>query len=162
MIDATLTFMEACRSKTLGLLDRVTSSDDPQAALAWRPGPGRAHVGWQLMHIGVTEEKFARCRLFDQQPDHPDLIAAYGHGSTPQDAAPTVEEIVDYLRTSRGVVQEAIKRLEGSDLSEQPPQMADRGWSYADALQLLVWHEGHHQGQGHITMNLYEAASGSV
>jgi hypothetical protein len=25
---------------------------------------------------------------------------------------------------------------------------------------VLAWHEGHHQGQAHLTLNLYKAANG--
>jgi hypothetical protein len=27
-----------------------------------------------------------------------------------------------------------------------------------DVLHILAWHEAHHQGQAHITLNLYRAA----
>lgn len=161
MLEFTIDFMEGCRGKTLGLLDRVKQSADPAATLAWRPGVGRAHIGWQLMHIAATEEKFAFGRLQQGELRNPDLYEAYGHGSTPSDEPPTIEQIESYLVEARGYVQAAIRSLDGQDLSEQPPQMADRGWCYADALKLLVWHEGHHQGQGHITMNLYEATPAS-
>ena len=55
--------LEFARVRTLGLLDNIEKDPDPQAVLAWRPGPGRAHIGWQLMHIAVTEEIFATERL---------------------------------------------------------------------------------------------------
>ena len=28
------------------------------------------------------------------------------------------------------------------------------------ARKVLAWHEGHHQGQAHLTLNLYKAAHG--
>ena len=158
MLDFTIEFMEAGRAKTLGLVKRIEKAGDSAAALEWRPGPGRAHLAWQLMHIAVTEESFACKRLHDRELQNPDLYEAYGHGSTPSDDIPPLADILDYLQQSRATVVAAIKELDGVDLSESPQQMADRGWCYADALKLLVWHEGHHQGQGHITLNLRDAA----
>ena len=55
--------LEFARARTLGLLDSIEKEPDPQAMLAWRPGPGRAHIGWQLTHVAVTEEIFATERL---------------------------------------------------------------------------------------------------
>lgn len=152
-LDFTIDYLELTRAKTNALLDRVRNAD----AGSWRPGPGRAHCAWQLMHIGVTEEKFATARLHGQDAANGDLIAAYGHGSVPSDEIPTYDTIADYLTESRATLVDAIRELGGVDLGEKPDSMADRGWSYADALKLLVWHEGHHQGQGHITMNLFDA-----
>lgn len=156
LLACTIRFMAGCRQKTDALISRVEKAADPQAALEWRPGPGRAHIGWQLVHIGATEEKFARNRLHAGELAHPDIIAAFGHGSTPDDTAWPLERIKGYLQESRAIVTAAIHELAGVDLDSKPDTMADRGWSYADALNLLVWHEGHHQGQGHITMNLFE------
>ena len=41
----------------------IEAEPNARSVLAWRPGPGRAHIGWQLMHIGITEELFASDRL---------------------------------------------------------------------------------------------------
>ena len=154
-LDFTIDYLELTRAKTAALLQRVRNAD----AGDWRPGPGRAHCAWQLMHIGVTEEKFASARLHGRDPKNADLVQAYGHGSVPSDDIPAYDTIADYLTESRSILVEAIRGLEGVDLSDKPDSMADRGWSYADAMKLLVWHEGHHQGQGHLTMNLFDAQS---
>ncbi len=55
------------RKRTLALLDAIIA-DENLAALAWRPGSGRAHIAWQLMHIGITEEIFATERLAPNRP----------------------------------------------------------------------------------------------
>src|SRR5437868_2102285 len=55
------------RSKTFDLISRIEKLPDPAAALAWRPGPGRAHIGWQLMHIAITEEIFATERFLPEK-----------------------------------------------------------------------------------------------
>ena len=62
--------LEFARVRTLGLLDTIEKESDPQAVLSWRPGPGRRHVGWQLMHVAVTEEIFATERLAPQKEAH--------------------------------------------------------------------------------------------
>ena len=54
------------RTRTIALLDSVAELESPAAALGWRPGEGRAHIAWQLMHIGVTEEMFGVERLVDR------------------------------------------------------------------------------------------------
>ena len=158
MLDATIAILEANRAKTLATLDRALELGDATTVLGWRPEANRAHVGWQLMHIAVTEEKFGFARLHGADCPHPELIEAYGHGSTPSDVAPSVEDIRSLLSSTRADLIEAVRKLDGVDLDERPDSMSDRGWSYNDALRLLVWHEAHHQGQSHITLNLYEAA----
>ena len=110
------------RSRTLDLLDRVLQEPDPQAVLGWRPGPGRAHIAWQLMHIGVTEEIFATERLAPEKVGaFQELWPRFRGGSTPDDDIPTPD---------------VIRRV----------------------LYILGWHEAHHHGQAHITLNLYKAA----
>ena len=59
------------RLRTLMTLDDIAKQPDPTAVLGWRPGPGRAHIAWQLMHVGVTEELFATERLFGLLENHP-------------------------------------------------------------------------------------------
>ena len=44
---------ESARARTLRLLDGIEKESDLQAISAWRPGPGRAHIRWQLMHVAI-------------------------------------------------------------------------------------------------------------
>ena len=46
---------------------------------------------------------------------------------------------------------EAVLGLQG------PHFFKERKLALADVLNLLAWHEAHHQGQAHITLNLYKA-----
>src|SRR5882757_2854627 len=63
------------RPRTLGLLDKIEQEKEPQQILGWRPGPGRAHIAWQLAHIGITEELFATERLIPgAKPAFADLV----------------------------------------------------------------------------------------
>jgi hypothetical protein len=147
------------RSRTLGLLDLIEKESDPQAVLGWRPGPGRAHIGWQLMHIGVTEEIFATERLAPHKPGKwTELWPRFRGGSTPDDDIPAASLI-------RSVLTEARERLlvtlsdYGDDRLEQIPEtLKERGFTVRTVLDIIGWHEGHHQGQAHITWNLYRAA----
>ena len=45
------------RRRTLELLDAVGASAAPAVVLGWRPGPGRAHLAWQLMHIAPRQRR---------------------------------------------------------------------------------------------------------
>ena len=62
-IDVTIEIWQFNRERTLMTLDEISGLDDPQTVLGWRPAEGRAHIAWQLMHIGITEELFATERL---------------------------------------------------------------------------------------------------
>jgi uncharacterized damage-inducible protein DinB len=146
------------RDRTLGLLDKVSQQADPQDVLAWRPGPGRAHIGWQLMHIGVTEELFATERLTpDRQPGFAELLPRFRGGSTPDDQVPTAEEIRRVLEDSRAHLLTTLADYGDARLGEIPPALAARKLTVRDVLAILGWHEAHHQGQAHLTLNLYLA-----
>src|SRR5208337_869885 len=94
--------LEFARARTLGLLDGIEKEPDPQAVLAWRPGPGRAHVGWQLMHVAVTEDIFATERLAPQKGAHwKELWPRFRGGSTPDDDVSSVAMIRDVLTGAR-------------------------------------------------------------
>ena len=70
---------------------------EPHAALGWRPGAGRAHLAWQLMHIGITEELFAAERLAQKAGRFRELWQRFKGGSTPDDDIPAVALIRDVL-----------------------------------------------------------------
>jgi hypothetical protein len=42
-------------------------------------------------------------------------------------------------------------------LAEIPEALKQRGLTVRDLLYIIGWHEAHHQGQAHITLNLYLA-----
>lgn len=148
------------RDHTIGLLDKVEREQGENAprALAWRPGPGRAHIGWQLIHIGITEEIFACERLAKGSARWPALWAGFRGGSTPADEAPDAALIRDVLSGSREELQQILVAMEGTDLATVPEGWKDRGMSLRKIFFLLGWHEAHHQGQAHITYNLYRAS----
>jgi uncharacterized damage-inducible protein DinB len=151
------------RGRTLATLDRAAQEGDPIKVLGWRPGPGRAHVAWQLMHVAITEELFATERLVPgAKPAWPDLVPRFKGGSTPDDDIPSVETIRSHLAQSREHLLATLSRFGDKDLALQPeglpPGLKERKFTLLDVVHLLSWHEVHHQGQAHITLNLFKAS----
>jgi uncharacterized damage-inducible protein DinB len=147
------------RARTLGLLDRIEKLPAPREVLGWRPGAGRAHVAWQLMHIGITEELFATERLWPAKSGQfQDLWPRFRGGSTPDDSIPETAEIRRILTESREHLLDTLSRFSDDQLGVIPPAWKERGLTLHDILNLLSFHESHHHGQAHITLNLYSAA----
>jgi uncharacterized damage-inducible protein DinB len=63
------------------------------------------------------------------------------------------------LEESRQHLVETLSGYGDDRLAEIPPAMAARKLTVRDILALISWHEAHHQGQAHITLNLYLARS---
>ncbi len=151
--------MEFNRTRTLATLDDVAKQTNPGIVLGYRPGVGRAHIAWQLLHIAVTEELFATERLIpDAKAAYAELVPRFKGGSTPDDDIPDLELIRTVLHESRRHLLITLGKFTDADLPTIFPWFKERGWSFARVLQVLVWHEGHHQGQAHITLNLCKAA----
>ncbi|MDX1967940.1 MAG: DinB family protein [Planctomycetaceae bacterium] len=145
------------RTRTLLTLDEIAKQPEPTSALGFRPGPGRAHIAWQLCHIAITEELFATERLFGRTPAYSDLVPRFKGGSTPDDQIPSMETIRELLTESRTHLQNALAGFTDQDLAVIPDAFRERGWTLERILQVLAWHEPHHQGQAHITLNLWKA-----
>ena len=75
------TLLEFVRTKTHGLIDTIAALPDPVAALAWQPGPGRANIGWQLMHVAATDDRHLHVRMKGGEPLEPDFAKRFGVGS---------------------------------------------------------------------------------
>ena len=157
IIVATKEIWQASRQRTQAILDEIEKLPQSQDVLGWRPGPGRAHIAWQLMHIGVTEELFATERLLEMPPSDPDLCNRFRGGSTPDDDIPSVHEIRTLLDSSRTHLEETLTRFSDDDLPTIPEPLQERGWSIAKVLHVLAWHEPHHQGQAHLTLNIWKS-----
>lgn len=161
LLQAVRVILDGNRERTLATIAAIEKLDDPQAALAFRPGPGRAHIAWQLMHIAVTEEMFATERFFGTPSDIENVCRRFQGGSSPSDEdVPTLETIVRTLADSRTHFLKALDRFSDSDLDSVPTGLSERGWTLQKALTILSWHEGHHQGQAHLTLNVYRASLG--
>ncbi len=146
------------RSRTIGLLDRIEKMPDPLAVLGWRPGDGRAHIAWQLTHVGVSEEIFAVDRLAKREGRLKNLWARFRGGSTPDEDIPALGQIRDVLAAGREELVETLSGLDELKLDEIAWEAPDgRRLTLRTTLQIIGWHEAHHQGQAHITLNLFNA-----
>src|SRR5262245_14079993 len=95
LIQTTPQLIEFARERTLATLAAIEQMPDPQKVLGWRPGPGRAHIAWQLMHVAITEELFATERLRGTSPAFADLVPRFKGGSTPDNNIPPLATIRD-------------------------------------------------------------------
>lgn len=146
------------RQKTLAFIDGLAKVGDVQKILGWRPGAGRAHIAWQLMHIAATDDRHVHIRMTGGQPQEPAYVQRFAGGSTPDDDVPPLEEIKRYLDAQRKELLAHLSKLDDSKLKTKPNEQAP--WTYAEWLRVLAWHEAHHQGQAHMALNLYKAAHG--
>jgi len=154
---ASMTF---ARQRLLGTLDAIEKSGrDVAAVLAWRPGPGRAHIGWQAMHCAATHDKYLNVIIKGlASPADPARVAAFGGGSTPSDQnVPTLAEIRGALESTFAPFTDYLSKLNPQEL-QRLVGPADRRRTIAESAMLMAWHEAHHQGQIHLTWNLYTAA----
>lgn len=145
------------RIRTVGLLERIEKEADVRQALGYRPGPGRAPIAWQLMHIGITEEIFATERLAPDKARAMEVLwPRYRGGSTPDDQIPAAEEIREVLNQSRAHLLDTLGRFSDADLGWIPESLKERKLTLLDVLHILGFHEAHHQGQAHLSLNLYQ------
>lgn len=156
---ATLNFT---RQRLLGTLETIEKSgQDISRVLAWRPGPGRAHIAWQAMHCAATHDKYLNVFIKGlAAPADPALVSGFGGGSTPNDQnVPTLPQIRQVLESTFAAFKDYLGNVSPADLDRQvgPP---DRRRTVAESALLMAWHEAHHQGQIHLTWNLYRAAHG--
>ena len=110
------------------------------------------------MHIGITEELFATERFTGSKPDFADLVPRFRGGSTPDENIPSVDQIRDLLDGSRQHLLATVSGFSEQDLETISDGLLDKpGWTIGKALRVITWHEAHHQGQVHITLNLFKA-----
>jgi hypothetical protein len=148
--------MELSRKRTNGLIDTIAARPDAAKVLAWRPGAGRAHIAWQLMHLGATDDRHLNVRMRGGQPASSDFVNRFAGGSTPDDDIPSIETIRSYLTQRRDAILSHLRTLSDAQLGTKPT--ADAQWVYEEWYRVLAWHEAHHHGQAHLTFNLYRAA----
>ena len=161
VIDVIVELWKTNRERTLATLDTIEKSGQAEVILGWRPGPGRAHIAWQLMHIGITEGLFATERLLGKAAIYPEYAPRFKGGSTPDDDIPTLAQIREVLETTRAELLSTVSSFLDTDLETIPESFRERGWTLKRILHILNWHEGHHQGQAHLTYNLWKAGQPS-
>src|SRR5437870_10898530 len=112
------------RTKTLAMIDGLAKLGDAQKALAWRPGPRRAHLAWQLMHIAATDDRHVHVRMQGGQPQEPEYVRRFAGGSTPDDNVPGVDEIRRYLAAQRAELMAHLSKLNDAALDTKPNEQA--------------------------------------
>ena len=148
-------------ARLLGILDTIEKSgQDIAAVLAWRPGPGRAHIGWQALHLAATLDRYLNVRLMDRPPTDPQLVEQFGGGSTPSDSAvPTLADIRSKLADHQAAFRKYVAGTTDADHARMIQFSPTVQRSVGESIVLLTWHEAHHQGQIHLTWNCYKAAN---
>jgi hypothetical protein len=149
-------FLAFSRKKTLELVTAIAATPNPVAVLGWRPGAGRAHIAWQLMHIAASEDRHLNVRMRGGDPVEPEFVRRFAGGSTPDDDIPSLTVIRAYLDSRREAFVAHLRSLSDAALDTKPNDKAP--WIYREWYEVLAWHEGHHHGQAHLTFNLYRAA----
>src|SRR2546423_12279542 len=119
-------YLEFVRKKTLDTLDAIAKRPDRAELLVWRPGPGRAHVAWQLMHIAATDDRHLGIRMKGGDPANAEYVKRFAGGSTPDEKVPTVEESPRYLTERRTPTLDHLAGLTDADPAGQPNPPAPR------------------------------------
>jgi hypothetical protein len=156
--DTLLAGLDFARARLLGTLDGIEKSgQDPAKVLAWRPGPGRAHIGWQAMHCAATHDRYLNVAVRGGQPRDAALVANFAGGSTPSDQqVPNLPAIRAALDTHFRDFRDAVAGMSADEFARK----LANGRTVGESIVLLTWHEVHHQGQIHLTWNLYKQAHG--
>jgi uncharacterized damage-inducible protein DinB len=150
--------LDFSRTRLLAILDTIEKSgQEPDKVLAWRPGPGRAHIAWQAMHCAATHDRYLNVGVKGGKPTDEALVAAYAGGSTPSDDnIPDLKKIRAALEVHYRAFRDFVVGLTQADFDRMLPSNRTIGQS----VILLTWHEAHHQGQIHLTWNMYKQAHG--
>jgi len=159
--DLLVAFLEFPRARLLGTLETIEKSgQDVGRVLAWRPGPGRAHIAWQAMHCAATHDRYLNVRIFGGNPRDEVLVNNFAGGSTPSDQnVPSLEQIRRKLAETFEPLKAYLRSLAPEDLQRMVGP-AGQQRTVIEVCQIMAWHESHHQGQMHLTWNLYRAAHG--
>ena len=88
------------------------------------------------------------------------LCEAYGGGSTPSDLnIPTLASVREKLAVNYDAFKAFLSSADLSIVTDFPNNIQR---TIAESAILLAWHEAHHQGQIHLTWNMYKATHGVV
>lgn len=108
------------------------------------------------MHVAATDDRHLSVRMKGGEPHDVELVRRFAGGSTPDDNIPALPDIVRYLDERRAALLTHLKSLSADDMAAKPNEAAP--WVYGEWFRVLAWHEAHHHGQAHLTLNLYRAA----
>jgi hypothetical protein len=160
--DTLLAQLDFTRSRLLATLDSIEKSgQDLNKVMSYRPGPGRAHIGWQFMHCAATHDRYLNANIHKAPPKDEKLVSDFAGGSTPSDQnVPTAALIREKLTETFTPFREFIASMRDEDLAVKFVGRDGKERTLGEAIVLMAWHEAHHQGQIHLTWNIYKAANG--
>lgn len=160
--DTLLAQLDFTRSRLLATLDAIEKSGaNVSKVLAFRPGPGRAHIGWQFMHCAATHDRYLNANIRKAPPKDEKLVNEFAGGSTPSDdRVPALAEIRQQLTATFGPFRDFIASMRDEDLGVRFVGRDGKERTIGEAIVLMCWHEAHHQGQIHLSWNIYKAANG--
>ncbi len=155
-LNTILSMLDFTRDRLVGSLDGIEKSGhEIQRVLAWRPGIGRAHIAWQAMHCAATHDKYVNVRIKGGNPSDLALCDSFAGGSTPSDTnVPSLEAIREKLRVNLEAFKLFLRTADLANVTDFPNNVQR---TVGESAILLAWHEAHHQGQIHLTWNLYKA-----
>src|SRR4051812_39075277 len=118
-----LASLDFTRQRLLGVLDTIEKSGrDMNHILAWRPAPGRAHIGWQAMHCAATHDRYLHQGVLQQPVSDEALVANYAGGTTPSDqVVPTLPQIRAALAAQYETFRAYVAKLTPADLAQMKP-----------------------------------------
>ncbi len=109
------------------------------------------------MHCAATHDRYLNVNILGGQPNDPSLVTAFAGGSVPSDEnVPSLAKIRAALAKNIEPLRKFIADLPVAEMDRKLPS----GRTLGESLVLLAWHEAHHQGQIHLTWNLYKQAHG--
>ena len=161
--DTLIAAMDFSRARLLGELETIEKAAGAEVAkaLCWRPGPERAHIAWQAMHCAATHEKYLYVGLLNKPVRDEELVAAFGGGSKPSDInVPPLGLIRQRLAGTFDALRRFVADQTPQSLARETTGPGGKQRTIAESIILLTWHEAHHQGQIHLTWNLYKASHG--
>ena len=113
------------------------------------------------MHCAATHDRYLNVNLKKAPAMDEKLVADFAGGSTPSDqSVPTFSEIREKLAATFTPFRDYIAALSAKDLDTKFVGRDGKERSIGEAIVLMAWHEAHHQGQIHLTWNIYKAANG--
>ncbi len=150
--------MKYNRSLVNEVLAKIEKTGRAEEIINWSPPTGRASIAFQLMHIAASDDILLSENLRTTAPVSAKYIDDYARGKPAPRSHPSLKEIKKYLAATSAKLAAHVKTMSTADLDKKPTLKA-WGTNY-EMVQSIIFHEAHHQGQMHISWNMFKAAKG--